>query len=229
MPNVKGEVFTVVSPKGFYTGVGPEVLSIKIHGLEEIKAKLRQLSTIGQTNAVREGLKAGANVIRDSIKAKAPMGKTETVTTGGLKFALGALKKSIVARLKTDKSDKYNIKYQVGPDRKIAFYGHMVEFGTSRHKIPDKPGKLLKFMRTSGGAYRPEFISEQTYKQAVGGKKLGGGVVFKKEVYVEAKRHPFVRPGFDSSKFRATEVIKERLLKAVDRIAKKESIAGDFT
>ncbi len=221
---------------GFYTGTGAgatEVLSIKIHGLEEIKAKLRQLSTIGQTNAVRDGLKAGANVIRDSIKAKAPMGPTPTQTTDwvGIKsnFRAGSLKKSIVARLKTDKSDKYNIKYQVGPDRKIAFYAHMVEFGTSRHKIPEKPGKLLKFMRTSGGAYRPEFISEQTYKQAVGGKKLGGGIVFKKEVYVEAKRHPFVRPGFDSSKFRATEVIKEKLLKAVDRIAKKESIAGDFT
>lgn len=216
---------------GFYTGTGagaPEVLSIKIHGLEEIKAKLRQLSDIGQTNAVKEGLKAGANVIRDSIKEKAPMGKTETVTTGGLRFAPGSLKKSIVARLKTDKSDKYNIKYQVGPDRKIAFYAHMVEFGTSLHPISTKSGKLLKFMRTSGGPYRPEFISEQTYAKAFTREKKLGGMVFIKEVKVAAKRHPFVRPGFDSSKFRAVEVIKEKLLRAVDRISKKESIAGDF-
>lgn len=216
---------------GFYTGGGAstEVLSIKIHGLEEIKAKLRQLSDIGKTKAVDQGLRAGANVIRDSIKQKTPEGKTETTGKGGFKFAPGALKKSIVVRKKTDKYDPYNIKFQVGPDRKIAFYAHMVEFGTSLHAIKPKKKKFLKFARTSGGTYRPEFISEQTYAEAfTGGKKLGGGFVFVKGVEVAAKRHPFVRPGFDSSKFRATEVIKEKLLKAVDRIAKKESIAGDF-
>lgn len=227
MADVKGSVFTPGLPSGFYTGITPEILSIKIHGLEEIKAKLRQLSDMGKTKAVEQGLRAGANVIRDSIKAKAPMGKIETVV-GKWKFAPGSLKKSIVVRKKRYQSSPYNITYQVGPDRTIAFYGHMVEFGTSLHAIKPKKKKFLKFARTSGGAYRPEFISEQTYKEAVGGKKLGGGIVFIKKVEVAAKRHPFVRPGFDSSKFRALEVIKEKLLRAIDRIAKKESIAGDF-
>ena len=219
MADIKGSAFVPALPGGFYTGQTIEGLSVKIHGLEKIKAKLRQLSDVGKKKAVEQALRAGANVIKDSIKAKAPVGK-ETKSK--------RLRDSIVVRKKTGKLDRYNIKFQVGPDRKIAFYAHMVEFGTSRHKIPEKPGKLLKFMRTSGGAYRPEFISEQTYKQAIGGKKLGGGIVFIKEVYVAAKRHPFVRPGFDSSKLRATEAIKEKLLKAVDRISKKESIAGDF-
>ena len=214
-----GEGIMANGQTGFYTGTGagaPEVLSIKIHGLEEIKAKLRQLSDVGKKKAVEQGLRAGANIIKNAIKEKAPIGE-------GTKSK--RLKDSIVVRKRTDKYDPYNIKFQVGPDRAKAFYAHMVEFGTSRHKIPEKPGKLLKFMRTSGGAYRPEFISEQTYKEAVGGKRLGGGVVFIKSVEVAAKRHPFVRPGFDSSKFRATEVIKEKLLKVIDKIAKKEAVA----
>jgi HK97 gp10 family phage protein len=208
-------ITSMVLPSGFYTGAGPEIFSIKLTGMEELKAKLRQLSDIGKLKATEQGLRAGANIIKDSIKAKAPKGK------------LGALKASIVVRKKTEKWDKYNVKFQIGPDRKIAFYAHMVEFGTSRHHIPEKPGKLLKFKRTSGGKYSPESISRGTYREAFtsGSRNISGGYVFLKGVDVSAKRHPFVRPGFDSSRVRAAEIIKGKMLKAIDKIAKKESTA----
>jgi HK97 gp10 family phage protein len=223
------EIFSATSRKGFYTGVtqtGSNFGTITITGLRELKAKLHQISEIGQTKILDDAVKEGAKVIKNAIKAKTPTGKAQTLAGFGAMgvsgrtriFAPGRLKKSIIIRKPRGKSSSTFIRYQIGPDKDIAFYAHMVEFGTSQHTIKAKRGKYLRFMRTSGFPYRPQFISEQTYATAFGsGQKVGGGVVFVPSVEVKARAHPFVRPGFGISKFAAVEEIRRKLAIAIER------------
>ena len=224
------EVFSGTSRLGFYTGMSKVgeggFATIRIYGIEDIKRKLNQLSLIGQSKAADEAVKAGAKIVKDAIKRKAPLGTEKTLAgfqamgvSGRTRiFAPGRLRRSITIRKPRVKKSDVSVRYQVGPDKNIAFYAHMVEFGTSQHTIKAKKAKILRFMRTSGFPYRPEFISEQTYATAFSsGKKVGGGVVFIPKVEVKARAHPFVRPGFDESKFRAIDTIKRQLLVAIEK------------
>lgn len=214
----------IMANVGFYTGLGLGNVTVTIRGLDEVKQKLYALSKIGQTRAASQALRTGAVVIQKAIKQAAPFGE-KTTTRKGKNYPPGSLQRSISIQKKRTPQGANFILYRIGPDRNIAYYAHMVEFGTSQHTIKAKKGKFLKFRRTSGGKYRPEFISEQTYAESFQhGSKVGGGYVFMPEVVVKARAHPFVRPGFDSSKFQAVDIVTNKLDEIVKRIAQRGAI-----
>lgn len=137
----------------------PDSFTVKIEGLAELRAAMQQLPDRVNRTAVRSSLQAGAAIIRNAAKAKAPVYHGE-VAQGHP--APGTLRKSIVtkyaAELSTPAYQVYIVtvrrgkKYQQvtqrvrgGGVRVVnldAYYWTFVEFGTSK-----MPG--TSFMRTA--------------------------------------------------------------------------------
>jgi HK97 gp10 family phage protein len=114
-----------------------------IEGLKELLAALKELPEKIARNALRVSVYAGAKVIRDEAKIKAP------VTTGPVSEGHpppGTLKRSIIMKWIPEQSGMYNQvfavtvrhgkKYQKqgkkGDKSQDAFYWRFVEFGTSK-------------------------------------------------------------------------------------------------
>lgn len=134
-------------------------ITVKIQGLAELRAAMQQLPNNVNRTAVRSSLQAGAAIIRNAAKAKAPVWHGE-VSQGHP--APGTLRKSIVAKYAAEMSNpghqvyivtvRRGKKYQQvtrrvrgGGVRVVnldAYYWTFVEFGTSR-----MPG--TSFMRTA--------------------------------------------------------------------------------
>ncbi len=137
----------------------PDTITVKIQGLAEIRSAMQQLPDRVNRTAVRSSLQAGAAIIRNAAKAKAPVYHGE-VSQGHP--APGTLRKSIVTKFASELSTPgYQVyivtvrrgkKYQQvsqrvrgGGVRVVnldAYYWTFVEFGTSR-----MPG--TSFMRTA--------------------------------------------------------------------------------
>ena len=97
-------------------------ISISVEGLSELQAKLDQLSTKQADTAIRNALKAGAEIERAAISERAPIKDT----TGG-SLPDGALANDIVIRVK--RSAAGFLYAVVGPDTYTAFVARMVEYG----------------------------------------------------------------------------------------------------
>lgn len=100
-----------------------------IGGGRELDRLLQTLPVKVEKNILRGALRAGAVVIRDEVKQRAPV-------------ASGDLKKSIRVTSRTKRG-------QVSASVKIgsfsAWYAHLVEFGTRPHVIKAKPGRAMRF------------------------------------------------------------------------------------
>lgn len=137
----------------------PDTITVKIQGLSELRAAMSQLPDRVNRTAVRSSLQAGAAIIRNAAKAKAPVYHGE-VSQGHP--PPGTLRRSIVTKYAAEMSTPgYQVyivtvrrgkKYQQvtqrvrgGGVRVVnldAYYWTFVEFGTSR-----MPG--TSFMRTA--------------------------------------------------------------------------------
>lgn len=97
-------------------------ISVSVEGLSELQAKLDQLSTKQADTAIRNALKAGAEIERAAISERAPIKDT----TGGI-LPDGALKNDIVVKIK--RSQQGGLYAVVGPDSYTEFVAKMVEYG----------------------------------------------------------------------------------------------------
>jgi HK97 gp10 family phage protein len=102
---------------------------IQVLGLKELDAALQNLAYPATRRALRKGMRAGANVVRDEVRARAPVKS-------------GNLKRKIRTRERSE--DQGNMRFAVEVPRS-AFYGKFFEYGTS--KMAAKP-----FMRPAAEA-----------------------------------------------------------------------------
>lgn len=92
------------------------VKTSEVRGFKEIEALLKKLPEKTAEKVVNAALRSAANVIKKAAQDKAPV-------------RTGALKKSLAVEL--DKSTKTGTTARIGAKRKIAWYAHIVEFGSS--------------------------------------------------------------------------------------------------
>jgi len=126
-----------------------EFQNIQIHGFEDFKRQLAELPGRVGRNVLRGAVNAGASVIRKEAVLRAPQ-YTGSVQAGHP--PPGTLKKSIYQKQIAELSSAIQQTFFVGwrQGRAVqavkrgksvvnldAYYGHMVEFGTS--KMPAKP------------------------------------------------------------------------------------------
>ena len=114
---------------------GGSGMRIEIIGDKELLTKLRQLGSAVAGNALKEAAMAGAEIVVDAAKARAPRRTGQGAET-------------IHAEFIDTKGDSITV--DVGPDLKKGFHLKFVEFGTPPHTIRPKRKKALAF---PGGAH----------------------------------------------------------------------------
>lgn len=90
-------------------------MTIKIDGLKELRRELRKLPGNVQRRVIQSATRAGAVIIRDEARRRAPKDR-------------GILEKSIIIK-KSRRSSNSSIVFSIGPSKK-AYYGYFVELGT---------------------------------------------------------------------------------------------------
>lgn len=96
-----------------------------------LNAALDEL-THGAEASTRPAAQAGAQVLYDEVKQRAPVSKRARKTKGGRTIQPGALKASIYQVFSQDNSDSGQSTYHISWNASKAPHGHLVEFGTSR-------------------------------------------------------------------------------------------------
>ena len=89
---------------------------VEIQGLAELDHALQQLAWPAARRALRKGMRAGANVVRNEARTKAPK-------------RTGNLKRKIRTRERSEEGG--NMRFSVEIPRS-AFYGRFIEYGTSQ-------------------------------------------------------------------------------------------------
>jgi HK97 gp10 family phage protein len=150
-----------------------------IKGLDQLQLALDTLPGKVQFNIMRGAVRAGAKVVQQRAISIAP--EEDASTTNAYKASLGwspgALKRSIKYSARISGQ---NVIGKVKAGDKIAFYAHMVEFGTAAHVIRAKPGSVLAF---------------------------GGGVTSVN--HPGSRRNPFMRIAMDSTPADALRAVGE--------------------
>jgi len=166
---------------------------LNVTGLDELQKFMTQLPAKLEKNVMRGALRAGAKEIMIDAKAKAPVGAPNQENKKLYGGYPGALRDS----LRIGTSVKFNtiIAYirAGGRNKKtgaIAYYAHMVEYGTKRHLIiPKKRGGKLKI-----------------------GNSLVSAVM-----HPGTKARPFMRPALDSRASAAVNAAAAHMRKVLAR------------
>lgn len=134
-----------------------------VKGLSALGKALSELPLKMEKNIMRGALRAGMRPVRDAARANAT--KQSGALARGLKVSTNTKRKMVYAKLKTSGEHDYIARF--------------IEFGTARHWISSKTGKMLRIAGTNiDGA---SFV---TFKQRVdhpGGRTM-----------------PFMRPALDA-------------------------------
>jgi len=113
---------------------------VEIRGLSELHKTLQELPAKIERNILRGGLRAGAKVIEDEAQRLVPVAlpTMDSVKRGA---RAGELKRSIRVTMRANKSGQVRAQLKAG--NSVAWYAHLVEFGTARHWIKPKSRKSL--------------------------------------------------------------------------------------
>lgn len=113
--------------------------SVEIKGLAELHKTLQELPAKIERNVLRGGLRAGVKVMEAEAERLCPEGlpTMDSVKRGARQ---GELKRSIRVTMRASKS---TVRATLKAGNKVAWYAHLVEFGTARHWIKPKNRKSL--------------------------------------------------------------------------------------
>jgi len=178
--------------------------TLKVAGFDAIRNGLLQLPDRLATNSLASAVNAGAAVIRDAARDKAPL-YTGDVSQGHP--PPGTLRRSIIVKairelstyysktafVTVRRGKKYAKQGKKGNLSQDAFYWRWVEFG--HYYAPREAGSRKATMR----AVR------------AGGRMVAGSF------FVAAQ--PFMRPAYDAKKSAAVDAIKQRLLERIQQHA----------
>jgi len=142
--------------QGFWTGAGAgaRTVTVKTEGLKELLKALETLPGETGKKFIAKGLKEGGEIIRKAAKSNIHSQRNES-------GQFGTLANSITIR--PDRKDPL-LNVQIGPMLKQLkygskmvkpFYGHMIEWGTKGHWIPQKGkgGERTKALLISGSGH----------------------------------------------------------------------------
>lgn len=129
-----------------------DTVEIKVSGLPEINARIKELGKDGKKAAKRAVL-GGTKLIRDAAEANAPLGKTEK--RGLEKLKSGHLKRNITASVKETLT---GFKGTVRVRPKI-YWDRFVERGTKPHSV-SKGANLSSGRRQRGGKQHPGMAAQ---------------------------------------------------------------------
>lgn len=120
--------------------------------LRGINAQLDQLAAAAKT-AARKAAQAGAQVYHDEVRARVPVSAKPHSTKGKKQtFTPGTLRRAVYQAFAEDESSPGRATYRISWNKKHAFYGRFVEFGTAR--MAAKP-----FLRPAFDAAQPRAVS----------------------------------------------------------------------
>lgn len=154
--------------------------TIHVKGLADLGKALQTLPDKLQKNVLRGALRAGMKPVR--VQARANVVKQSGVLAKGLKVSTDSRGKMVYSKLKTSGAHD--------------FIARFIEFGTARHWISSKSGKMLRIAGVSaeGGSF-------VTFKQRV--------------EHTGSRAFPFMRPALDAQATNAVtaagEYIRGRL------------------
>jgi HK97 gp10 family phage protein len=164
---------------------------VEIKGLSELQKLLDTLPAKIEANIMRGAMRAGAKVVQESAKAKAP--RKSGKMAEGLKITTRSRSGVVSASVKAS-----------GPH---AFLAPMIEFGTKPHFI-SVSDENKNFNAKRG---RLESVSSVNRRFLV----IGGEIVGKSVSHPGSRAQPFMRPALDENTERAVvatgEYIKKRL------------------
>jgi HK97 gp10 family phage protein len=169
---------------------------IVIGGLSELQAQLDRFAPDLEKKILRGALRAGQMVAAKKIKDKAPEAPPNDENARLYGAKMGSLKDSVRVSVSA-RHGKVVAKVKVGNE--VAYYAHMVEFGTAAHLIMAKKGKALTF----------------------------GGRDYSFLMHPGAKAHPFVRPVFDAEANQNSEELQAVVTYLRTRIDKEISKLPD--
>lgn len=165
---------------------------IAITGLAELNKLLQDLPAKIEANILRGALRAGTNVIRDEARRRCPVAlpNIKNMTTYGA--YRGALRDSIRVGVRIKNG---TVTATVKAGNKIAYYAHMVEYGTRAHE---------------------QFPS--------GTKSLFIGGMFKMHMHHPgAAAKPFMRPAFDTQAQTAIQAAADYMAERIPKELEKQS------
>lgn len=169
-------------------------------GAEELRRKLASLVERLSDSETRQAFTAGARVIRDDARKRAPRGKNIGYSILGSKRTFtrekSALRRSIIAfSPRRSKEPVAFARVNVFRGQNMAPHAHLVEFGT-RARTP-KSAKVLFFRNKAGTGW-------------VSARRVAG-----------APAQPFFRPAVEASGQRALDAVADKtaalLQKFIDR------------
>jgi HK97 gp10 family phage protein len=149
----------------------------EVKGLSELQAMLDEMPAKIEQNIVRGGLRAGAKVMLQDAQERCPV---SAPSGGNAKYGgyEGALRDSLRISMR---SRRGRVMASIKAGNKIAYYAHMVEFGTASHFI----------------------------KPAGSGSLFLGGVFVKRIDHPGAARHPFMRPAMDGKAAQSVDAMAD--------------------
>ena len=153
--------------------------TFNIKGFKELDEALKQFPIKLQRNILRHAVKQGANVIKRAAIAMAPVGKT------------GKLRRAIKVGVGKKRKNIYAVTYIVGLNKKLAWYGRLVEMGAAAHIIKIRRKKALTI-----------------------DDKIVGTVVKHPGI---VHRKPFMRPAIDNYAGQAILAIKNDLIQGIEK------------
>jgi HK97 gp10 family phage protein len=191
--------------------------AVILEGWKELETKLLGLSAKIAKNVLRTSVYAGAAVMKEAVKAKAPL---LTGKTWGIHQPAGTLKRSIIVKHIPEQSGLYQQTYKVtvkqgkryqGQGKKQnrsqdAFYARWVEHG--HWYVPPNPNS------SNGSTPLNPVQHKANWKEHRSKAKNGS----------EAKwipAHPFMRPAWDATNMQSLEVIKTRMGQKIEEEAAK--------
>lgn len=133
---------------------------------------IEQLGELQQASqdVLRPVAQAGAQVLYDEVKARAPVAK-KPIKRKGKTIMPGALKRSIYQAFSKDNSGRDRVEFHVSWNARKAPHGHLVEFGTVR--APAHPFLRPAYDAQVGAAMQ---AAEQQWQQEMGKRIVKAGL-----------------------------------------------------
>ncbi len=184
-------------------------IDVEVSGLMELERALSALpDAMARSKVFAASVAAGARVVRKEAQRRCP------VVTGNLRRSIKIKRKFnkaglCIYQVGPGRSGKKNGKYEVD-----GFYGLMVEFGTSGHRINVDKRKVLMLRKNKRASGRKPGTFKGYANRWVA--LVSGGVV-----HPGAKPRPFLRPAFDASTGEVIRVMQRRLKAGIEREARK--------
>ena len=184
--------------------------AVILEGWAELETKLLGLSTKIAKNCLRVSIAAGAALMRDAVKEKAPL---LTGPTWGDHQPPGTLKRSVIIKHVPELSNDYQQTYKVtvrqgkkyqGQTKKKnksqdAFYARWVEYG--HWYVPPNPNSVIS---ANGVKHGTNWSQHRASNHAI---------------WIPA--HPFMRPAWDTNNQKALEAIKIKMGQRIEEEAAK--------